>query len=430
LEKIFINGGKPLRGEVQIGGAKNAVVALLAGTVLAKDLCRIDNIPDISDVSIILNILHQLGADVRRVNKHCVEINTKHFDSGEVPYELTKHCRASYYLLGALFGRFGHARVALPGGCDFGVRPIDLHIYGFQQLGARYDFEKNAIVSLKADQDRPSGNMACLNFSVGATINIMLAAVRARGVTVIENAAKEPHVVDLANFLNSCGANVRGAGTDIIKINGVKELHGCEYAAIPDQIEAGTYMTAIAATHGQALVRNVIPKHMECISAKLIECGVNIQEFDDSILVSALGPIQRCNIKTMPYPGFPTDMQPQFGALLAAADGTSIMSEGIFDNRFRYMEQLTRMGAQLKVDGKVAVIEGVEQLQGAPVKAYDLRAGAAMVVAGLSAQGTTEIENIEFIDRGYEDIVGKLAAMGADIKRKNIPEFSAMKAAG
>lgn len=429
MEKIFIGGGAPLQGEVSIGGAKNAVLALLAGTILTKDICRIDNIPDISDVTIMLHILHQLGAEVKRVGKYTYEINTKYFDSGEVPYELTKHCRASYYLLGALFGRFGHARVAMPGGCDFGVRPIDLHIRGFEQLGAHYDFEKNAIISLQAEQ--LCGNVVCMNFSVGATINIMLAASRARGITVIENPAKEPHVVDLANFLNSCGADIRGAGTDVIKIHGVKDLHGCDYTTIPDQIEAGTYMAAAAATHGQVLVRNIIPKHMECISTKLIECGVSIQEYDDAILVEAQNRLQRCKIKTMPYPGFPTDMQPQFGALLATAQGTSILSEGIFDNRFRYMEQLTRMGAQLKVDGKVAVIEGVDQLRGAQVKAYDLRAGAAMIIAGLTAQGITEIESIEYIDRGYEDIVGKLQRLGANIKRKEVKEFGAeLKATG
>ena len=431
MEKIIISGGAPLRGEVNIGGAKNAVLALLAGTILAKDACRIDNIPDISDVAVMLHILHQLGAEVRRVGKYAYEINTKYFDSGEVPYELTKHCRASYYLLGALFGRFGHARVAMPGGCDFGVRPIDLHIRGFEQLGALYKFEKNAIISLQAENEQPCGNVTHMNFSVGATINIMLAAARARGVTVIENPAKEPHVVDLANFLNSCGADVRGAGTDVIKVHGVKELHGCDYAAIPDQIEAGTYMAAAAATHGHVLVQGIIPKHMECITSKLIECGAHIEEYDDAILVEAPQRLQRCKIKTMPYPGFPTDMQPQFGALLAMAEGTSILSEGIFDNRFRYMEQLTRMGAQLKVDGKVAVIEGVPQLRGAQVKAYDLRAGAAMIIAGLCAQGTTEVESIEYIDRGYEDIVGKLQGLGADIRRREVREFgSEIKAAG
>jgi UDP-N-acetylglucosamine 1-carboxyvinyltransferase len=422
LEKIVVSGGKPLGGEVVIGGAKNAVLALLAGTILAKDTCRIDNIPNISDVTIMLHILHQLGADVRRVGKYCVEINPRDFDSGEVPYELPKHCRASYYLLGALFGRFGHARVAMPGGCDFGVRPIDLHIKGFESLGAAVNFEKNAIIDMHSEQLQ-GAPIYLGQVSVGATINIMLAAARAVGTTVIENAAKEPHVVDLANFLNTCGADIRGAGTDVIKIHGKKDLHGCEYATIPDQIEAGTYMAAVAATNGRALVRNVIPKHLESISAKLAECGVHIEEFDDAVLVDAPQRLQRCKIKTMPHPGFPTDMQPQFGAMLCTAEGTSILSEGIFDNRFRYMEQLTHMGAQIKVDGKVAIVEGVPQLKGAPVKAYDLRAGAAMVIAGLCAQDVTEIENIEYIDRGYEDIVGKLRGLGAAIKRRDVREF-------
>ncbi|MDR0531304.1 MAG: UDP-N-acetylglucosamine 1-carboxyvinyltransferase [Oscillospiraceae bacterium] len=423
MEKILISGGRPLQGEVEIGGAKNAVLALLAGAILTKDTCRIENIPNISDVTIILHILHQLGADVRRVGKHAVEVNTRYFDSGEVPYELTKHCRASYYLLGALFGRFGHARVAMPGGCDFGVRPINLHIKGFEAMGATVSFEKNAIIEMRS-ADGPQGSPVFLEYSVGATINIMLAAARAYGVTVIENAAKEPHVVDLANFLNTCGADIRGAGTDVIKIHGVKELHGCEYSTIPDQIEAGTFMAAVAATNGRALIRSVTPKHLESISAKLTECGVHIEEYDDALLVDAPERLRRCKIKTMPHPGFPTDMQPPFGAMLCRADGTSIIAEGMFDNRFRYMEQLTHMGAQIKVDGKVAVIEGVEQLSGAQVKAYDLRAGAAMVIAGLAAQDVTEIENIEYIDRGYEDIVGKLRGLGAVVKRKEVAVFT------
>jgi UDP-N-acetylglucosamine 1-carboxyvinyltransferase len=422
LEKIVVNGGIPLRGEVEIGGAKNAVLALLSATILAKDTCRIDNIPNISDVSIMLHILHQLGANVRRVGKNAVEINTRYFNSGEVPHELTKHFRASYYLLGALFGRFGHARVAMPGGCDFGVRPIDQHIRGFELLGATVTFEENAIISMRTEQVT-GGPVYFDVVSVGATINVMLAAVRARGVTIIENAAKEPHVVDLANFLNSMGADIRGAGTDIIKIHGVNDLHGCEYTTIPDQIEAGTYMVAAAATHGEVFVRNVIPKHMESITAKLLECGVMVKEYDDSIFVAAPNRLQRCKIKTMPHPGFPTDMQPQFAALLAAADGTSIISEGIFENRFRYMEQLTHMGADIKVDGKVAIVEGVRFLRGAPVKAYDLRAGAAMVIAGLSAQGVTELTDIDYIDRGYEDIVGKLIPLGADIRRQSISDI-------
>ncbi|MDR2647344.1 MAG: UDP-N-acetylglucosamine 1-carboxyvinyltransferase [Oscillospiraceae bacterium] len=422
MEKIVVNGGIPLRGEVEIGGAKNAVLALLSATILAKDTCRIDNIPNISDVSIMLHILHQLGANVRRVGKNAVEINTRYFNSGEVPHELTKHFRASYYLLGALFGRFGHARVAMPGGCDFGVRPIDQHIRGFELLGATVTFEENAIISMRTEQVT-GGPVYFDVVSVGATINVMLAAVRARGVTIIENAAKEPHVVDLANFLNSMGADIRGAGTDIIKIHGVNDLHGCEYTTIPDQIEAGTYMVAAAATHGEVFVRNVIPKHMESITAKLLECGVMVKEYDDSIFVAAPNRLQRCKIKTMPHPGFPTDMQPQFAALLAAADGTSIISEGIFENRFRYMEQLTHMGADIKVDGKVAIVEGVRFLRGAPVKAYDLRAGAAMVIAGLSAQGVTELTDIDYIDRGYEDIVGKLIPLGADIRRQSISDI-------
>jgi len=428
LEKILINGGRPLRGEVTVGGAKNAVLALLAGTILTKDACRIDNIPEISDVTAILHILHQLGAEVRRVGKYTYDVNTRYFNSGEVPYELTRHCRASYYLLGALFGRFGHARVALPGGCDIGLRPIDLHIRGFEQLGALYKFEENAIVSLQAEQ--PGGSVVNMKSSVGATVNIMLAAARARGVTVIETPAKEPHVVDLANFLNACGADVRGAGTDVIKIHGVKELHGCEYAAIPDQIEAGTFMAAAAATHGRVLVQGVIPKHMECITSPLVECGARVTEYDDAVLVEAPERLRRCKIKTMPYPGFPTDMQPQFGALLCMAEGTSILNEGIHDNRFRYMDQLLHMGAQIKVDGKVAVIEGVDRLKGAQVKAYDLRAGAAMVIAGLAAQGVTEVENVEFIDRGYEDMVGKLRLLGAAIKRREFAEYGAGLKAG
>ncbi|MDR1465624.1 MAG: UDP-N-acetylglucosamine 1-carboxyvinyltransferase [Oscillospiraceae bacterium] len=419
MEKILITGGRPLRGEVNVAGAKNAVLAILSATILSKGLCRIDNIPNISDVSIMLHILHQLGADVRRVGKHTVEINTRYFNSGLVPHDLTKHIRASYYLLGALFGRFGHARVAMPGGCDLGVRPIDLHIRGFERLGASVSFEENAVISMQSDVI--SGSPIYLDMaSVGATINIMLAAVRARGVTVIENAAKEPHVVDLANFLNSMGADVRGAGTDVVKIHGVLELHGCDYSIIPDQIEAGTYMIAAAATQGDVLVRGVIPKHMESISAKLIECGVTVEEHDDSIRVASSSRATRCKIKTMPHPGFPTDMQPQIAAMLTAASGTSIISEGIFDNRFRYAEQLVRMGAVIKVDGKVAVIEGVETLKGCAVRANDLRAGAAMIIAGLMARGTTEIEDVEYIDRGYEDIVGKLRALGAEISRKEV----------
>ncbi|MDR1733971.1 MAG: UDP-N-acetylglucosamine 1-carboxyvinyltransferase [Oscillospiraceae bacterium] len=429
MEKIFINGGRPLQGEVSIDGAKNAVLALLAAAILCRDTVRLDNIPNISDVSIMLHILDELGADVKRINKNCVEINTRHFHSGVVPHDLTKHFRASYYLLGALFGRFGHARVAMPGGCDLGLRPIDQHIRGFEALGAKVGFEENAVISLQSDQ--PMGSAIYLDMpSVGATINIMLAAVRAMGNTIIEGAAKEPHVVDLANFLNSMGADVRGAGTDNIKIRGVKELHGCEYACIPDQIEAGTYMVAAAASGGDVLVRGVIPKHMETITAKLVECGARIIEYDEALHVTAPAGLRACKIKTSYHPAFPTDMQSQFGAMLTTANGISIINEGIFDNRFRYMDQLIRMGANVKVDGKVAVIEGVKALRGAQVKCYDLRAGAAMVIAGLMAHGQTEIEDIEFIDRGYVDMVGKLRAMGAEISRRDIPEQHGLRNAG
>ena len=330
--------------------------------------------------------------------------------------------RASYYLIGALLGRFGRAKVAMPGGCDFGVRPIDQHIKGFQALGTTITIE-NAMVDAKAEDYKLTGNSIYLDVvSVGATINIMLAAVRARGLTIIENAAKEPHIVDLANFLNSMGADVRGAGTDVIKIRGVEELHGCTYSVIPDQIEAGTYMVAAAATHGDVLIKNVIPKHLESISAKLIECGASVEEFDDALRVRMTQRARCCNVKTMPHPGFPTDMQPQMAALLTTADGTSIISESVWDNRFRYVDQLSRMGADIQVNGKIAVVEGVEALKGAPVRATDLRAGAAMLIAGMMAQGRTEIEDIVHIDRGYELVVEKLTALGTRIRRVEFTE--------
>lgn len=415
LDKFVIRGGNKLRGEVEISGAKNAVVAIIPATILAQDVCRIENIPNISDVSIMIRILYQMGADIKMINKNTIEIDTRNIASSTVHHELTKSLRASYYLLGALLGRFNHAKVAMPGGCDFGVRPIDQHIKGFESLGAEVAID-NAMVDAKAE--RLVGSPIYLDVvSVGATINVMLAAVRARGLTIIENAAKEPHIVDLANFLNCMGADVRGAGTDVIKIRGVEELHGCTYSIIPDQIEAGTYMVAAAATGGDVLVKNVIPKHLESITAKLVECGVDVQEFDDSIRVTGVGRLNKCNVKTMPHPGFPTDMQPQMAVLLSIANGTSIISESVWDNRYRYVEQLLRMGAKIQVDGKVAVVEGVEKLTGAPVKATDLRAGAAMLIAGMVAHGETEIEDIEFIDRGYENVVEKFTALGADIRR-------------
>lgn len=427
MEKIVINGGKRLCGEVNISGAKNAVVAIIPATILAQDVCRIENIPNISDVTMMIRILHQMGADIHVINKSTIEIDTRRVNSFIVPHEMTKHLRASYYLIGALLGRYNRARVAMPGGCNFGVRPIDQHIKGFKFLGAEVSVD-NAIVDARAE--KLIGSSIYLDVvTVGATVNIMLAAVKAKGLTIIENAAKEPHIVDLANFLNSMGADVRGAGTDVIKIHGVDSLHGCTYSIIPDQIEAGTYMVAAAATKGDVLIKNVIPKHLESISAKLIECGAELTEYDDAIRVKADSRPKKCNIKTMPHPGFPTDMQPQMATLLALAEGTSIISESVWDNRFRYAEQLVRMGAQIQVDGKMAVIEGVEKLKGAPIKATDLRAGAAMLIAGLVAEGTTEIEDIEHIERGYENYVEKLTALGADIKKVRIPDqFSASNA--
>ncbi len=419
LEKLVIHGGNRLTGEIEISGAKNAAVAIIPAALLAQDVCRLENIPNISDVITMLRILSSMGATVRYLNKHTVEIDTKHVNSFIIPHEMTKKLRASYYLIGALLGRFNRAKVSLPGGCNFGVRPIDLHIKGFELLGANVSVE-NAMINATAEH--LTGSPIYMDkVSVGATINVMLASVKARGLTIIENAAKEPHIVDLANFLNAMGADIRGAGTDVIKIHGVTNLHGCTYSIIPDQIEAGTYMVAAAATGGDVLVKNVIPKHLESITAKLIECGVTVEEYDDAVRVISNGKFRRCNVKTMPHPGFPTDMQPQISVLLTVANGTSLVSEGVWDNRFRYVDQLIRMGANIQVDGTIAVFQGVPELTGAPVRADDLRAGAAMIIAGLMARGKTEIENIVFIDRGYEDYVEKLRDLGADIYRK---EFS------
>ena len=420
MDKFCINGGKRLEGVVDISGAKNSVVAILPATLLAEGPCRIENIPNISDVKCMLEMLEAMGARIRAINPHTYEIDTSVISSYTVPYELTRHLRASYYLLGALLGRCSKALVAMPGGCDFGgVRPIDQHLKGFEMLGATVSMEENAFVHARADH--LTGNSIYMDVvSVGATMNVMLAAVKARGLTVIENAAKEPHIVDLANFLNSMGADVRGAGTDVIKIRGVDHMHGCDYSVIPDQVEAGTYMAAVAACGGDVLVRNVVPKHLESIIAKLVEAGVRVEEHDDAVRVIADKPLTKVNIKTMPHPGFPTDMQPQMAAALCLANGTSIVSEGVWDSRFKYVDQLTRMGAHIEVNGKVAIIQGVDHLNGCPVKAYDLRAGAAMIIAGLAAKGHTEIENIIFIDRGYENVVEKFSALGADISREPI----------
>ena len=430
MEKFIINGGTPLHGEVEISGAKNAALAIIPAAILSQDVCTIENLPcSISDVNYMMKILRQIGAQVKLINKNTIEIDSRHVDSYVISHDMTKHLRASYYFIGALLGRFSRAKVAMPGGCYLGPRPIDQHIKGFELLGATVSVEENAVVDAKAS--KLEGSPIYLDMaSVGATVNILLAAVKASGLTVIENAAKEPHIVDLANFLNSMGADIRGAGTDVIKIRGVEQLHGCTYSIIPDQIEAGTYMVAAAATKGDVLIKNVIPKHLESISTKLIECGATVEEFDDAVRVSLGRRPDKCNIKTMPHPGFPTDMQPQMAVLLALAEGTSIISESVWSNRFKYTEQLNRMGANIKADGQLAVVQGVEQLKGAPVRADDLRAGAAMIIAGLAAKGTTEVEDILHIDRGYEDVVEKFKGIGADIKRVFCPEPNSLTNAG
>lgn len=415
MEKFVINGGKPLKGNVHISGAKNAAVAILPAVLLADSPCVIENLPEISDVATLLRAISKLGANIRVINKSTVEIDPKSAKSYVIDKKMAEGMRASSYFLGALLGRNRRARVAPPGGCDFGVRPIDQHIKGFEALGAKVIIE-NGMVDARAQELR--GSYIYLDVvSVGATINIMLAAVKAHGLTVIENAAREPHIVDLANFLNSMGANIMGAGTSVIKIRGVNSLHGADYSIIPDQIEAGTYMVAAAATKGDVLIENVIPKHLESIIAKLTEAGATVEEYDEAVRVTMTGRPKSCNIKTMPHPGFPTDMQPQIATLLAVAEGTSIVTEGVWDNRFRYVDQLIGMGAKIQVDGKMAVITGVERLTSAPVKAVDLRAGAAMIIAGLMTEGITEVENVVYIDRGYENVAEKFQKLGADIKR-------------
>ncbi|MCX7747142.1 MAG: UDP-N-acetylglucosamine 1-carboxyvinyltransferase [Clostridia bacterium] len=416
MKKLVINGQKPLRGEIDISGAKNAAVAVLPATLLSDGPCRIENIPDIKDVKILKEILEQLGADVSFEDKNTAVINTAKVNSYTAPYEMVKSMRASYYLLGALLGRFKRAEVSLPGGCDFGFRPIDQHIKGFEALGAKVEIE-HGIVKVYAEE--LVGCPIYLDIvSVGATINLMLAAVKAKGTTILENAAKEPHVVDVANFLNAMGANIKGAGTDIIKIKGVQTLNGGgTHAIIPDMIEAGTFMIAAAATKGDVVIKNIIPKHMESLTAKLIEMNIKVTEGEDFIRVQGTEKVSKANIKTLPYPGFPTDLHPPAAVLLCLAEGTSTITEGVWDLRFQYVDELKRMGAKIKVEGRIAVIEGTPQLSGAPVKATDLRAGAAMVIAGLIAEGKTEVHDIKYIDRGYEDLEGKLRSLGADIER-------------
>lgn len=427
MEKFVIRGQNRLSGTVRISGAKNAAVAILPAVILSDGICRIENVPDISDVAITLKILYELGAGVRMINRSTFEIDPTHVNSYVLSKEMSRRMRASSYFIGAMLGRMKRARVAPPGGCDFGVRPIDQHIKGFQALGAKVIID-NGMVDARAA--KLTGCPIYLDVvSVGATINIMLAAVKAEGLTVIENAAKEPHIVDLANFLNSMGADIMGAGTDVIKIRGVSRLNGTTYSIIPDQIEAGTYMAAALATGGDITLENVIPKHLESITAKVVEIGAKVEEFDESLRVVMNGRPKACNVKTMPHPSFPTDMQPQITAVLSLAGGTSIVTEGVWENRFRYTEQLNLMGADIKIEGRAAVVKGVERLVGAPVAANDLRAGAALLIAGLAAQGVTEVENIEYIDRGYENVVEKLSALEADIRRVSFPEPSGLREA-
>ncbi len=428
----MIHGGRPLYGKVTISGAKNAAVGIIPAALLVEGICRIENLPEISDVDLLLNILKDLGAGVRVINRTTVEVDCSAVRGQTVPYDAGRKLRASYYLLGAMLGRFGKAEVPMPGGCDFGSRPIDQHLKGFAALGAEVEI-KNGYMCAETEGGRLKGSQIYLDVaSVGATMNLMLAAVLAEGTTVIENTAREPHIVDLANFLNSMGAEITGAGTDVIKIRGVEKLHGGEYSIIPDQIEAGTYMAAVTAAGGEVRVCGIIPKHMECITAKLVEMGAEVEEEGDSLIVRRHGPLQRTNIKTMFYPGFPTDMHPQIAAVLCLARGTSVITEGVWDNRYRYTEEFRRLGARIQVDGKIAIIEGVEKLTGAPMEACDLRAGAAMIIAGLAAQGTSEISNVKHIERGYEDIIGKLSGIGADIRAVEVPdpEQKAAPAAG
>lgn len=434
MEKIVITGNKPLHGTIEVSGMKNAAVAIVFGTILAEGKCTLGNIPMISDIADAFDILSAIGAVIKRIDKTTYEIDTTRIKPCSAPYDLVKKFRASYYILGAELGRFGRARAAYPGGCDIGLRPIDQHIKGFKALGAEVETSTaGGNVNISTADGCLYGDSVYLDVvSVGATINIMLAACKAKGTTIIDNAAREPHVVDLANFLNACGADISGAGTEVIKIRGVEKLHGVEYDIIPDMIEAGTYMIAAAATNGDLLVTNVIPKHLDALTAKLLEMGVNVEEFDDSVRVNTLGAeIKGTYVKTAPYPGFPTDMNPQIGVLMSVATGESIIREGVWDNRFKYVDELIRMGANIKSDSKSATFKGVKNLHGAPVTACDLRAGAAFIIAGLMAEGITEIDNIYHIQRGYENIVGKLKNVGADIELRYAPdEANALNNAG
>lgn len=420
MERFIINGGKRLSGKIEVSGMKNAALPIIFSTILVEDRCIIENIPEIRDVTTALEIITAMGARVRMLDRTTVEIDTTGIVCGSAPYELARSIRASYYILGAELGRFGMTTSAFPGGCNFITRPIDLHIKGFEALGATVSIDEGSIHAFA--KDGLKANSIYLDIeSVGATINIILAAVKAEGLTIIDNAAREPHIVDLANFLNSCGANISGAGTDVIKIRGVKSLHGVSYAIIPDMIEAGTYMIAAAATHSVLTVANIIPKHLESITAKLEEMGVSVVEDDESVVVDGRCSLSRIRLKALPYPGFPTDMQPQMCVLLCLANGVSTITDSVWDNRFRYTGELARMGANITVEGKTATVVG-GKLRAAAVKAVDLRAGAAMVIAGLAAEGETTIDDVYHIERGYERMVEKLNAVGADIRCVDVRE--------
>ena len=415
MEQDVIKGGNPLYGEVEIGGAKNAALAILAAAIMTDETVTIDNLPNVRDINVLLQAIEEIGAHVERVDIHKVKINGSFIRGVNVDNEFIRRIRASYYLIGALLGKYKHAEVALPGGCDIGSRPIDLHMKGFRSMGADIDIAHGLVIARA--KELKGTHIYMDKVSVGATINIMMAAAMADGKTVIENAAKEPHVVDVANFLNSMGANIRGAGTDVIRIVGVEKLHATEYSVIPDQIEAGTFMFAVAAAGGNVLVKNVIPKHLEATTAKLLEVGCQVEEFDDSVRVISDGHLKHTQVTTLPYPGFPTDMQPQMAVLLGIAEGTSTVTESIFENRFKYVDELTRMGADIKVESNIAIISGVKRYTGARVNAPDLRAGAALVIAGLAAEGITVVDDIYYIQRGYEALEEKLTKIGAKIAR-------------
>ena len=415
MEQYVIKGGNPLYGEVEIGGAKNAALAILAAAIMTDETVTIDNLPNVRDINVLLQAIEEIGAHVERVDIHKVKINGSFIRGVNVDNEFIRRIRASYYLIGALLGKYKHAEVALPGGCDIGSRPIDLHMKGFRSMGADIDIAHGLVIARA--KELKGTHIYMDKVSVGATINIMMAAAMADGNTVIENAAKEPHVVDVANFLNSMGANIRGAGTDVIRIVGVEKLHATEYSVIPDQIEAGTFMFAVAAAGGNVLVKNVIPKHLEATTAKLLEVGCQVEEFDDSVRVISDGHLKHTQVTTLPYPGFPTDMQPQMAVLLGIAEGTSTVTESIFENRFKYVDELTRMGADIKVESNIAIISGVKRYTGARVNAPDLRAGAALVIAGLAAEGITVVDDIYYIQRGYEALEEKLTKIGAKIAR-------------